>query len=91
MSKSVNNQEDAIDIIKWGEELDELDSSAFAGRSVTDEEFTEIAESYVNGTYLNKYLEKVRAKKQDLLAKVAELETIEKEIKEQIDRQEQKR
>ncbi|KYC38123.1 hypothetical protein WA1_37880 [Scytonema hofmannii PCC 7110] len=84
MSELINNQEDIAKLVKWGEELDELDSSAFAGKPVTDEELTEIAKSYIHGTYLQNYLEKLRTKKQDFLAKIDELETIEKEIQEQI-------
>jgi translation initiation factor RLI1 len=87
MSELINNQEDLANIVKWGEALDELDSSAFAGKPVTDEEFTEIAKSYIHGTSLQQYLDKIRTKKQDLLTKIDELETIEKEIQEQITKQ----
>jgi hypothetical protein len=54
------------------------------GKPVSDEEFKEIFDSYINGTYLHKRLEKVQAHKQKLLSKIANLETVEQEIQNQI-------
>jgi hypothetical protein len=82
MSEATNYTKKA-DIDKWGQELDELDSTAFAGKPVSDDEFTQIAQSYIDGTYLYNYLEKVKNKKRELLAKLAELEVI-GEIQQQI-------
>lgn len=83
MSEATNYTK-KVEIEKWGQELDELDSTAFAGKPVSDEKFTQIAQSYIDGTYLYNYLEKVRNKKHELLAKLTELELIEGEIQQQI-------
>ena len=84
MSEKNNATEDITDILKRGKELEQLDYLAVAGKPVSDEEFKEIFNSYVNGTYLHKRLEKVQAHKQKLLSKIADLETVEQEIKNQI-------
>jgi hypothetical protein len=36
MSEQDHNQESVAEIIKWGEELDELDHLAFAGKPVSN-------------------------------------------------------
>ncbi len=80
MSEKMDVTEDITDILKRGEELDNLEHLAVAGKPVSDEEFKEIFDSYVDGTYLHKRLEKVQAHKRKLLSKVADLETVEQEI-----------
>jgi hypothetical protein len=84
MPEKVNATEDITDILKRGEELDQLDHLAVAGKPVSDEEFKEIFDSYVNGTYLHRRLEKVQAHKQKLLSKIADLETVEQQIQNRI-------
>ncbi len=89
MSNQDNNQESVAEIIEWGEKLDELDHLAFAGKPVSNEEFTIIAESVLNGTNWHRHLEKVRAKRQSLLAEIVELEIVEKELEQRISKQHQ--
>lgn len=89
MSKQDHNQESVAEIIKSGEELDKLDHLAFAGKPVSNEEFIIIAKSVLNGTNWQRHLEKVRAKKQRLLAEIVELEIVEKELEQRIAKQHQ--
>ena len=77
MTQQINEQETDEEIIKWGEELDELDSRAFAGREVSDEEFIKIGKSLMSGTYLQEVLDIVQAEKQKVNKRMAFLEAIE--------------
>lgn len=79
-----NLQQPSPEQIQYWKELDELDSSAFSGKPVSDSEFTEIVQSLLDGSNWVKRLDKVKAKKQQLLAKVAELEEIEREIEQKL-------
>ena len=83
MLEEANSRKNA-EVIQWGQELDEIDHLAFAGKEVSNDEFLQIAQSLIDGTDRIKRLEKVRAKKQQLLNKVRELEEIERELEETI-------
>lgn len=84
-----NNQQSAADIIRWGKRLDELDHLAVAGKAVSNEEFKQIAESVLNGTNWHTHLEKVRTKKQSLLAQIVEIEIVEQQLEQRIAKQNQ--
>ncbi|BAZ16471.1 hypothetical protein NIES4071_83480 [Calothrix sp. NIES-4071] len=79
-----NLQQPTPEQIQYWKELDELDCIAFAGKPVSDSEFTEIVQSLLDGSNWVRHLNKVKAKKQQLLAKVAELEEIEREIEQKL-------
>lgn len=79
-----NLQQPSPEQIQYWKELDELDSDAFAGKTLSDSEFTEMLQSWLDGSNWVRRLNKVKAKKQQLLAKVAELEEIEREIEQKL-------
>lgn len=79
-----NLQQPTPEQIQYWKELDELDSIAFAGKTLSDSEMTEVLQSWLDGSNWVKRLNKVKAKKQQLLAKVAELEEIEREIEQKL-------
>ena len=79
-----NLQQPSPEEVQYWKELDELDSDAFAGKTLSDSEMTEVLQSWLDGSNWVRRLNKVRAKKQQLLAKVAELEEIEREIEQKL-------
>lgn len=85
------------EIIKWQEELYELESSAIAGPPVTPEEQMEIIKAFLADDYLDKLYDKVKSKKRQLISaaatpkeknrleqKLVELERTEKELAEKL-------
>ncbi len=64
----------------WIDKVEELESNAFAGREVTDEETLRNGHYYLSGEYLIKNLAIIREEKQKALDEVAYLETAEKRI-----------
>ncbi len=85
------------EIIKWQEELYELESSAMAGPRITPEEQMEMIKAFFADDYLDQLYAKVKAKKRQLISaattpeekkrlsqKLVELERTEKELAEKL-------
>ncbi|BAZ12577.1 hypothetical protein NIES4071_44080 [Calothrix sp. NIES-4071] len=64
----------------WIEKIEELESNAFAGKEVSDEEVLRLGNYYLSGEYLIRNLEIVQKKKQETLDGLAHLEVAEKRI-----------
>ncbi len=73
-----------VQAIAWIEKVEELESNAFAGREVADEETIRIGNYYLSGDYLIKNLEIIRQEKQKTLLSLAHLEAAEKRILDKI-------
>ncbi len=70
------NQPTPEQLARWAR-IDKLDSSAFAGRELSQEEFTVKVESMMNGDALIQHLANIRKKRHQLIAEVASLEKYE--------------
>lgn len=77
MTQQANNQKKLKEILAWVEQLHELDSSAMAGKSMTDEEYDSRLQSVIDGSCFQKYLDNILQQKQETLNKLAALEETE--------------
>ncbi len=84
-----NNQATEAEIAQWSE-LDELEKYACTGPQGTEEQFTDRVQSLIDGTYLQRYLEKVQAEKKNLNKRMAFLEEIEVTLLDKITKQNDK-
>ena len=71
------------DLERW-ERLDELGLTAMCGTPISDEEKGRRIQSVIDGSCLLKYLDKILKQKQEALKKLADLEEIEKVLREKI-------
>ncbi|MEM7552488.1 MAG: hypothetical protein AAF378_00025 [Cyanobacteria bacterium P01_A01_bin.84] len=71
------------DLERW-ERLDELGLTAMCGTPISDEEKDRRIQSVIDGSCLLKYLDKILKQKQEALKKLADLEEIEKVLREKI-------
>jgi hypothetical protein len=62
---------------RW-KKLDELETTAFAGREMSRQEFNSLLEAMLDGTNLVKHLAEVKERRQQLIKEAAELEEYEK-------------
>jgi hypothetical protein len=81
MTQQANNQKKLKEILSWVEQLHELDSSAMAGKSMTDEEYDFRLQSVIDGSCFQKYLDNILQQKQETLNKLAALEETEAHLR----------
>ncbi|GAB1537636.1 hypothetical protein NUACC21_02850 [Scytonema sp. NUACC21] len=62
---------------RWAK-LDELEATAFAGREISQQEFSSLVRSVLDGSNLLKHLVEIKERRQQLMKEVAELEEYEK-------------
>ncbi|KAF3888213.1 MULTISPECIES: hypothetical protein [Nostocales] len=62
---------------RWAK-LDELEATAFAGREISQQEFSLLVQSVLDGSNLLKHLAEIKERRQQLMKEVAELEEYER-------------
>jgi hypothetical protein len=58
--------------------LDELESTAFAGKEISQQKFSSLVEGMLDGSNLVKHLAEIKERRQQLIKEAAELEEYEK-------------
>ncbi|MBW4668167.1 MAG: hypothetical protein KME60_12285 [Cyanomargarita calcarea GSE-NOS-MK-12-04C] len=81
-----NDKATSAEIYQWAE-LDELEKYACTGPQSTNNQFADRVQSLMDGTYLQKYLEKVQAEKQKVSEKMSFLSAVEAILIEKISQQ----
>ncbi|BAZ11681.1 hypothetical protein NIES4071_35070 [Calothrix sp. NIES-4071] len=84
MTQQANNQNKLEDLNAWVEKLHELDSSAMAGKIMTDEEYNSRLQSVIDGSCFQKYLNNILRQKEETLKKLAALEETENYLRKTI-------
>lgn len=62
---------------RWAK-LDELESTAFAGKEISRQEFNSLVQNMLDGSNLVKHLAEIKERRQKLIKEVTELEKYEK-------------
>ena len=62
---------------RWAK-LDELETTAFAGREIFQQEFSSLVQAMLDGSNLVKHLAEIKERRQQLMKEAAELEEYEK-------------
>ncbi|KYC40097.1 hypothetical protein WA1_29550 [Scytonema hofmannii PCC 7110] len=84
MTYSANNSSTQEEINAWVEQLHELESSAMAGKIMSDEEYNARIQSVIDGSCFQKYLDKILQQKEETLKKLTALSETEKMLREKI-------
>ncbi|RUT07307.1 hypothetical protein DSM106972_025680 [Dulcicalothrix desertica PCC 7102] len=84
MTQQANNQNKLENISAWVEHLHELESSASAGKIMTDEEYNFRLQSVIDGSCFQKYLNNILQQKEETLKKLAALEKTENYLRKTI-------
>lgn len=84
MTYSANNSYTKEEINAWVEQLHELESSAMAGKIMSDEEYNARIQSVIDGSCFQKYLDKILQQKEETLKKLTALSETEKMLREKI-------
>ncbi len=84
MTHSANNGYTKEEINAWVEQLHELESSAMAGKIMSDEEYNARIQSVIDGSCFQKYLDKILKQKEKTLKKLTELSETEQMLREKI-------
>lgn len=84
MTHSANNNYSKEEINAWVEQLHELESSAMAGKIMSDEEYNARIQSVIDGSCFQKYLDKILKQKEETLKKLTELSQTEQMLREKI-------
>ena len=84
MTHSANNNYSKEEINAWVEQLHELESSAMAGKIMSDEEYNARIQSVIDGSCFQKYLDKILKQKEKTLKKLTELSETEQMLREKI-------
>lgn len=84
MTSSANNSYTNEEINAWVEQLHELESSAMAGKIMSDEEYSARIQSVIDGSCFQKYLDKILRQKEETLQKLAALSETEQTLRKTI-------
>ncbi|BDA74717.1 hypothetical protein CAL7716_088830 [Calothrix sp. PCC 7716] len=84
MTYSANHNYTKQEVDAWVEQLHELESSAMAGRIMTDEEYNARIQSVIDGSCFQKYLNKILQQKEETLKKLADLSEAEQMLRKKI-------
>lgn len=84
MTQQADSQNKLENISGWVEKLHELESSAMAGRIMTDEEYYSRLQSVIDGSCFQKYLNNILQQKEETLKKLAALEETENSLRKTI-------
>lgn len=66
-----------VQLQRWAK-LDELETTAFAGREISQQEFSSLVQAMLDGSNLVKHLAEIKERRQQLMKEAAELEEYEK-------------
>jgi uncharacterized protein YllA (UPF0747 family) len=87
MTTTNNNMPATPEELQYWAKLDELDTSAFAGREISEEEYNRVFDAMMDGSNLVKHLAKIKQRRQELIQEACELEKYEKWLENHINEQ----
>jgi hypothetical protein len=64
--------------LQYWAKLDELETTAFAGREISQPEFSSLVQAMLDGSNLVKHLAEIKERRQQLIKEASELEEYEK-------------